>query len=208
MTPDDLRAALESDYETELSRLGSSKSMYAATAGEMEADAVREAMADRAHAAAETFDGWAANTTDTVLADVYGSVAAELHAQVDRIGELGSETGRDRPPEFERYLRTLDSPAERAGGLLGWALVTDETYSQAVGFFVGNADPSAASVFRELRSDLEAERERIEAFVADVCSEDADWNLAREAAAGAIEAAYDHYVETLEDLGVKVKPVC
>jgi hypothetical protein len=204
----ELRAEIGSEYETELSRLGSSKSMYAATDGEMETGAVLSAMADRAAAAGETFDAWTAATTDTVLADVYGSLAGDQHAAAGRIADAGGGAARDRPTALETYLRGLDTPARRAGGLLAWALVTDETLSQAVGFFVGNADPGSADLFRDLRSDVEGGLERIEELLADACEDEGDWERAREAAGGAVEAAYDGYVETLESLGVKVKPVC
>jgi hypothetical protein len=208
MNAAEFRDGIESEYETELSRLGSSKSMYAATEGEMETASVLSAMADRAHAAAETFDTWTAGTTDTVLADVYGSIAADQHAAADRIVDAGGGRARDRPTRLEEYLRGLDAPAERAGGLLAWALVTDRTLSQAVGFFVGNADPASADLFRDLRSAVEDETGRIEDLLGEACEDEAGWESAREAASGAIEAAYEAYVETLESMGVKVKPVC
>lgn len=208
MNAAELREEIESEYETELSRLGSSKSMYAATEGEMEADSVRSAMADRAHAAAETFDVWTAETTDTVLADMYGSVAADQHASADHIVDAGGGTARDRPTRLEEYLRELKSPTDRAGGLLAWALVTDRTLSQAVGFFVGNADPASADLFRDLRSSVEDETGRIEDLLEQACADADDWEEALAAASSAIEAAYQDYVETLDSMGVKVKPVC
>jgi hypothetical protein len=208
MNPTEFRDEIESEYETELSRLGSSKSMYAATGGEMEADAVLSAMADRAHAAAETFDTWTADTTDTVLADAYGSIAADQHAAATRIVDAGGGEARDRPTRLEERLRELGAPVDRAGGLLAWALVTDRTLSQAVGFFVGNADPGSADLFRDLRSAVQDETGRIEELLGEACDDAGDWENAGEAASGAVEAAYEEYVETLESMGLKVKPVC
>jgi len=208
MDGSDLREAIESEHETELSRLGSSKSMYAATEGEMETDAVLSAMCDRAHAAAETFDAWTAETTDAVLADVYGSLAADQHEQAERIADAGGGRAFDRPTALDSYLRELDDPAERAGGLLAWALVTDRTLSQAVGFFVGNADPSSADLFRGLREEVGDACDRTKDLLAEACEEREDWERAKDAASGAIEAAYEEYVERLESMGVKVKPVC
>jgi len=204
----ELRDELESEYETELSRLGSSKSMYAATEGEMDADAVLSAMADRAHAAAETFDAWTAATADTVLADAYGSLAADQHDQAGRIVDAGGGRALGRPTALQEHLQERDDAVERAGGLLAWALVVDRTYSQAVGFFVGNADPSSADLFRDLRKEIEAAGERAEELLAEVCRDAADWERAEETASAAIEAAYEEYVDALESMGVKVKPVC
>jgi len=204
----ELREAIESEYETELSRLGSSKSMYAATEGEMDADAVLSAMADRAHAAAETFDAWAAGTTDAVLADVFRSLAADQHGQAERTCDAGGGAAFDRPTALQEHLRGLDGSVERAGGLLAWGLVADRTLSQAVGFFVGNADPSSADLFRDLREGIARACDRAEAALEEVCETPEDWEDARTVAGEAIEAAYAEYVDTLESMGVKVKPVC
>ena len=204
----ELRDDLESEYETELSRLGSSKAMYAATEGEMDTDAVLSAMADRTHAAAETFDGWAAETTDAVLADAFGSLAADQHGQADRISDADGGIVHDRPTALQKHLRTLSAADERAGGLLAWTLLADRTLSQAVGFFVGNADPSSADLFRGLRTEIESAADRSEELLEAVCDGTDDWDGAREAASEAIETAYAEYVDALESMGVKVKPVC
>jgi hypothetical protein len=208
MNATELRDDLESAYETELSRLGSSKSMYAATEGEMDTDAVLSAMADRSRAAAETFDAWGAGTTDAVLADAFGSLAADQHGQAERILDAGGGTAYDRPTALQEHLRGLHAADERAGGLLAWTLVADRTLSQAVGFFVGNADPSSADLFRNLRTEIEHAGDRTETLLEDVCDGPGDWKRAEAAASEAIEAAYDEYVDTLESMGVKVKPVC
>jgi len=204
----ELRDDIESEYETELSRLGSSKSMYAATEGEMDTDAVLSAMAGRAHAAAETFDAWTAETTDTVLADAFGALAADQHEQTERITDAGGGATFDRPTALQEYLRGLNGPVERAGGLLGWVLVTDRTLSQAIGFFVGNADPASADLFRDVRKEVETTRDRTEDLLENVCEESEDWTRARESASDAIEVAYGEYVDILESMGLKVKPVC
>ncbi|MFB6227911.1 MAG: rubrerythrin family protein [Halobacteriales archaeon] len=208
MDATELRGEIESEYETELSRLGSSKSMYAATEGEMETDAVLSAMADRAHSTAETFDTWTAETTDAVLADVFGSLAADQHAQAERIVDAGGEAAVDSPTALQEHLRDLSNPAERVGGMLAWTLVIDRTLSQAVGFFVGNADPSSADLFRDFRTDIERAGDRGEETLDRVCDDREEWDLAEVAANEAIEAAYAEYVDTLESMGVKVKPVC
>jgi hypothetical protein len=204
----ELRGEIESAHETELSRLGSSKSMYAVTDGEMDTDAVLAAMADRAHAAAETFDVWAAETTDAVLADAFGSLAADQHDQAERIAAAGTGTTVGSPTALQEHLRGLRAGVERVGGLLAWTLVADRTHSQAVGFFVGNADPSSANLFRDLRTELDDAGDRTEELLESVCNGSADRKRAEAAAGEAIETAYDEYVDTLESMGVKVKPVC
>ena len=52
------------DLETQLSRLGSSKWLYALTDGDMTGEAVRAAAAADAVAAAETFESWADDADD------------------------------------------------------------------------------------------------------------------------------------------------
>ena len=208
MDATELRREIESEYETELSRLGSSKSMYAATEGEMETDAVLSAMADRAHTAARTFDTWTAETTDTMLADVFGSLAADQHSQAEQIAEAGGETAVDSPTDLQEHLRELNIRVERLGGMFAWTLVIDRTLAQAVGFFIGNADPSSASLFRDLRTDVERAGDQAEELLGEICDGPGDWKRAETAASEAIEAAYDEYVDTLESMGVKVKPVC
>lgn len=208
MTPTELREAIEDEYETELSRLGSSKAMYALTEGEMEGEAVLDGLAGRAHAAAETFDAWAADGTDAVLVDAFGGVAETQRDHGRALADAGSGDVTETVTPMVSTLRDHSTSPTRAGGLLGWALVTDRTYSQAVGFFVGNADPTGADRMREVREDVEDELERVEALLDTACAEDADWADAEAAASETIEAAYDHYVETLESMGVQVKPVC
>lgn len=205
MDAQDFRDELEAEYETELSRLGSSKAMYAVTGGEMEPAAVHAAMADRALAAAEVFDTWAED--DGPGADVFGAVADEQREHADRIA---SETGHQpaaADSRFDDHVRNLDAPAERAAGLLAWTLIADRTFSQAVAFFVGNAAPGSADLFRELRSAVETRQGDaldLLAAVADADDRDPAWT----AAVGTIEAAYEQYVAALEDMGIKVKPVC
>jgi hypothetical protein len=77
-----------------------------------------------------------------------------------------------------------------------------------VGFFVGDADPRAANDFREFRSEIDAEHERVLDTLDSVCATDDEWAAARDAAEAVIEAAYDDYVETLESMGTKPKNVC
>ncbi len=77
-----------------------------------------------------------------------------------------------------------------------------------VGFFVGQADPQTAQLFRDLGDDLDGQIERGTELLSEVCESEADWDAALEAASGAIQTAYDEYTETLEGMGVNPKPVC
>ncbi len=193
---------LEDEFETELSRLGSSKAMYAVTDGEMDTESVLDAMADRAIAAAETFERWA-DTTDGPMAERYEEVAATLQDQAERMAAHGEEvTPEDRPTPLEDRLRDIETDAERFAGFVAWAEVTDRTLSQAVGFFVGNADTQAANLFRDFRSEIEGVTEKIGEASQDEAAP------MKETAGEAVQTAYRYYVETLEAMGIKVKPVC
>jgi hypothetical protein len=58
-------------------------------------------------------------------------------------------------------------------------------------------------------TDLDAQLERATTLLETECGDDeACWDRALGAAAGAIEAAYGEYTESLESMGVNPKPVC
>jgi len=190
----DLVETVSEEYKTELSRLGSSKSLYAATGGEMEPDAVLAATADMSHHAAEILGAWEGPFADAAERerDHYGAITEKLD---------GHEPG-DRPAALAA-LADADGPAERLGALVGWAMVGERAASQATGFFTGQADPQTASLFRGFGDDYETIREgALEALA------DHDGEAATATASAVVEAAYDEYVERLEAMGVNPKPVC
>jgi len=193
------------ENNTELSRLGSSKSLYADTEGEMDPETVLAVMADAAHHAAETFDGWASDR------DVEGTFAAAAERERDHydaiVGELDAHEPGDRPAAVEALRGLADSTA-RLGALLGWTLVAERKASQATGFFTGQAKPGTASTFRAFDEDHEAARADALAALEAVCDTEDDRASAEAAATAVVQAAYDAYVETLEGLGVNPKPVC
>ncbi len=208
MTPSEFLDAVRDDNETALSRLGSSKSLYAATGGEMDAGPVLEAAADAEHVAAQTFHAWAADEFNDEATVVFETTAAEEDEHADAVlAELDDYQPDDDATGMQAYLRGLDDTVERAGALVGRILATEKSKEQLTGFFVGQADPQTASVFRDLKGDLDDQRERALALLDDVC-EDADWQTAKDAADAAIQAAYDEYTEQLEAMGVNPKPVC
>ncbi|MFA9516184.1 rubrerythrin family protein [Halopenitus sp. H-Gu1] len=212
MSADDVLESVRSNLATELSRLGSSKALYAATEGDLDADRVLRAAANAEHAAAETFDSWAEDEPNETAREIFTAIAEEERAHFDRvreeIDEADSDGYDDELPAIPAHLRSIDGTIERAGALLGRIMVADESKSQYVGYFVGDADPQTAAVFRELREDLEGQRERALDVIEAVCTDEADLEAATEAAATVVQVAYDEHVETLESLGVDPKPVC
>jgi hypothetical protein len=193
--------------QTELSRLGSSKSLYADTEGEMEEDAVLAAVADTFHHAAATFEDWA-DATDGPAAEFFADAADLAGEQYGTVaGELGDHEA-STPSPLAESMQALDTAPERVAGVLGWTLVVENKTSQAVGFFVGQAAPGTASTFRDVRDAVESLADDAADTLADACATDADEDLAHEAAVDTIQAAYDDYFDTLEDLGVNPKPVC
>ena len=208
MDADTLLSTLREDHETALSRLGSSKSLYALTGGEMAADAVRAAAAAEADVAAHTFEAWSADEASGDAAALFGAVAED--ARDAREAVAPDDFDPDGTHAFAEYdvLADLSSTPARVGGLLARCLLADTRAGQFVGFFVGDADPQGANEFRSYRDDLAERREDALDLLDDVCESDDDWDAAREAADAVVEAAYDDYVETLEGMGVKPKNVC
>ena len=201
MNADDLIDAVRDDQQTELSRLGSSKTLYADTRGEMEPDAIHAAAAAREAAAADTFEAWA-DDADAVAAELFVDAASEAS---DRLGDTEPA---DRAFHMHEALADLETTVGRLGGLVGWTLVDKKVKEQLTGFFTGQADPQTASTYRSAGSEVEALREDAAESLEETCEGDEEWDAAEGAAIDVIAAAYDDYVETLEELGVNPKDVC
>ncbi|WP_224333329.1 transcription antitermination protein [Haloprofundus halobius] len=197
---------LRDDHETALSRLGSSKALYALTGGEMDAPAVRAAASDEAETAARLFEEWAETEDDGDAAGLFSVVA---DAEADHRAAIESD---EADPDTDRAMyETLDGferTEERVAGLLARSLVVSRLAGQMVGFFVGSADTSSADAFRSIRDDYDDQLDRAAELLDSVCDDDAAWERAQAAADAVVEAAYDQYVETLESMGVKPKNVC
>jgi hypothetical protein len=193
MDADDLLASIRDVERTPLSRLGSSKALYAITAGEMDDDAVRAAIADVAHHAGDVFAGWDGETA---------AAAADLAGNVRDTATADHEPD-ERSPTAEA-LAALEGQTWQLGGLLAWTLIAGKYLEQVTGYFTGQADPRTASTFRDLGGDVEELREDVLAAL----SAHDDWEAAEAAARSVIEAAYDAYVAELEAQGVNPKPVC
>lgn len=201
---DDLR----DEHETELSRLGSSKAVYALTGGEMEGEAVRAGTARELSAVAPVLEEWAEaadGDTETLYSDVAAFVA-DTATTVD--GEAATPEGADVTHITADALSALDDEPARLAGVAAALLVLGKLSEQLVGYFVGDADRAGAQEFREIRDQLQASRDDAAAHLETTCTDDADWTAARDAAAGVVDGAYDWYVETLEAMGVEPKNVC
>jgi len=200
--------AARAENETELSRLGSSKSLFADTGGEMNAEDVLIAAATAEHYAAETYGLWADAESGDV-AEAFAETEREERSHYETVvGELdGHEPGAI--PAIQAYLRELDDTAARLGGFVGRTIAAEKSKTQITGFFVGDADPQTAGLFREMGGDLDAQLSRAAALLDAECGDDEErWDRAREAADGAIQTAYDEYTDALESMGVNPKPVC
>lgn len=195
--------------QTELSRLGSSRGLYADTAGEIETDPVLRAAATAEHAAWETFSTWADDESDPELATTFASVAEDERDHYGTVLEfLDEEYDPDAVPALHRYLRGIADTPERLGGFVGRVLASRRSKDQVVGFFVGNADPTTAERFRSFGADLDDQLAAVEDHYDRICDDEASRTRAEESALGAIDAAYEEYVDSLESLGVNPKPVC
>lgn len=209
MNADEFVETVRDRNETELSRLGSSKSLYADTAGEMEPEAVMRAAANAERAAAETFAAWA-DGADGDAREVFRVTADEEESHYEQVvAALDEEPDApDSVPAIQSYLRGLEDTTERLGALVGRTLAAEKSKEQTTGFFVGQAKPQLASRFRDLSGDLDDQLTRATELLEQRCGTDEEWERALDAASTAIGAAYDEYTERLESMGVNPKPVC
>jgi len=209
MNAEQLLERIRSDNDTALSRLGSSKALYADTDGEMDDETVLSAAADAEHHAAVTYERWAESESDDAVADSFAETAAEEREHYERVaGELDDHEPGEDVPAIQQYLRDLDGTVERLGGFVGRTIAAEKSKDQFTGYFVGEADPQTAQLFRDVGGDLDPQLERAGELLESVCEDDEDWDRAAEAATGAIQAAYDAYTASLESMGVNPKPVC
>ena len=209
MDPSQFVDNVREDNRTALSRLGSSKSLYADTAGEMESAPVLRAAADSEFHARETFAEWADGEDNDAAEEAFATTADEEGDHYGQVtGQLDGDHEPDETPAIHEYLRGIDGTAGRAGAFVGRTIAAEKSKEQLVGFFVGQADTSGAELFRDLGDDVDAQLERGRELLGEVCETDDEWARAGEAAGDAIQTAYDEYTEQLESMGVNPKPVC
>lgn len=201
---DDLRDA----HGTELSRLSSSKAVYALTDGEMTGDAVRTGTARELHELASVLESWG-DAADGDAADLFADAAgftAESAGTFD--DEAAVPEGESATHVTAEALAACETDVERLAGAAAALLVLEEVAGQLVGFFVGDADRKSADEFREFRAALGDYRDEAAELLAAHCEAEADWEAAHETGAGVVDGAYDWYVGTLEAMGVEPKNVC
>ncbi|WP_435348204.1 rubrerythrin family protein [Haloarchaeobius sp. HRN-SO-5] len=198
--------AVRDENQTELSRLGSSKSLYALTGGEMDENDVYAVVQTLAGELAATFESWSGDA-DGALAT---ALSAAVETERERAADAAEETDADTDAEGGLYdaLDGLKSPVERAAGLVAATLVGKKVQEQLVGFFVGQADPTTASTFRDYGGVLEDRREAALDALESVVDGDDDWETAVETAERVVGGAYEVYTDRLEAMGVNPKPVC
>ncbi len=194
--------------QTPLSRLGSSKSLYAATDGDIDTEPVLEATADAEYAAWQTFGEWAEDESNDRAREAFETTADEERRHYETVSEQLEAYDPQDVPALHEYLRGLEATVPRAGAFAGRILASKRSKEQVVGYFVGNADPQSAQLFRDFGDDLDDQLERVTDLLEAVCDGEDDWDRAEEAATEAIEAAYGEYVENLEAMGANPKPVC
>lgn len=202
--------AVREANQTPLSRLGSSKYLYAETGGEIETEPVLVAAAKAERAAWQTFEGWAEDEANEAVSEFFETVAEEERIHFERVTEqVGTPVeDPDAIPALHEYLRKQTETVDRLGAFVGRVLASKRSKDQVVGYFVGNADPQTAELFREFRDDVDGQLERATALLEALECDESELDRAREAASDAIGAAYREYVERLESMGVNPKPVC
>lgn len=208
MEGSDVIDTIEEEFETELSRLGSSKALYAISRGEMDTDVVLGVLSARAVETASILEEWSTDEEAGEASELFDSIAQEIRAYAGELEAMASNGDDAGSTAFHDYLTAVDSTPGRLGAFVGWLFVSDQSYLQGVGFFVGSQQGDAADLLRDARSDIEAFEERTVAVIDGVCTSDDAYNEVVEAASGLVEAAYDEYVESLESMGIDVKPIC
>jgi hypothetical protein len=201
---DDLRDA----HGTELSRLSSSKAVYALTDGEMTGDAVRTGTARELHELAPILEDWG-DAADGDVANLFADAADFAAESADTFDdEAAVPEGESATHVTAESLAACETDVERLAGAAAALLVLEEVAGQLVGFFVGDADRKSADEFREFRAALGDYRDEAAQLLAAHCEDEADWEAAHEVGAGVVDGAYDWYVGTLEAMGVEPKNVC
>jgi hypothetical protein len=202
---------VETARSTKLDRLASDRRLLALTGTDLSANQVMATSLHGERVARETFEDWARTETNPDASTVFEEIAQTEAEHVTRVAALGPATNQTdtEPNALHTFLRTVTDTIPRVGaGLVGRPLVASGTTLQFVSFFVNEADTQRANLFRDLRTETDAQLERGKELLSTVCTDKSDWDAARSAAESAIDIAYDEYTEELTALGVDPKPVC
>lgn len=206
MDASELLDRVRTDCGTELDRLGSEKSLLAATEAQLESGPVLRTVATALARSRDAISAWA-DDAEGEAADALAAAAGTLEEAYETVAaELDGDIATDAEPPFLSF--DIEGDIERVGaGTVGVGLVLDGLCLQAVSFFVNEADTARADLFRGLRNDLEGLRETGADALEDLCRGD-DWERAVAGATGVIEAAYDDYARRLDAMGFDPKPIC
>ncbi|MFB6207231.1 MAG: hypothetical protein ABEJ05_11970 [Haloglomus sp.] len=209
MNGQELVENVRSERATELDRLGSEKSVVAATGAQLEQEPVLSAAARTLDDAADALVAWADETDHEEARAAFADAADTLAGHRDALLDLDDGASvRGEPPFDVDQLWTVETTAERvAVGLVAYPLVADRFLLQVINFLVNEGSRGEADTVREARDDLQAMPDEAADLLDAVCDED-DWVPAGAAANDAIAAAYAEYAERLEEMGVDPKPVC
>ncbi len=211
MDGETLVATVRDAKATELDRLGSEKALVAETGADLSTPAVLRAAAAAEARAAETFERWADDEPVEAAREAFADVAARERDHRDRVlAELDDAGELDAAPDaLHEHLQGVEATAARVGaGLVGRPLAGERTLLQVVNFFVNEADPDRAALFRELRADTDELVGEGAALLDGVCADEEDYATAREAAAATVDVAYRSYADRLAAMGLDPKPVC
>lgn len=205
-----LRETVEREKQSELDRLGSSKYLIALTDADLSESTILDAVAESEYLARETFEALASTEADDHAREAFEAVAEQEAEHYDRVCErLGARPEPEHAGAVHGYLREREDVISRvAGALVGRPLVSVRAHTQVVGFYVNEADETGANLFRDLKSDTEAELERGLAVLDAICETDADWERAQATAEYVVQLAYDEYADSLTEMGVNPKSTC
>lgn len=202
--------SVESSMDTALDRLASSKSLIVLTDASLKRDRVLTVVAARERAAIDLFESWSDTDQAQVLVETIHEAAARHQDNLEAILELldAPEPPAPTTEPMHTSMAAREQPIHRAAAMLGRALVEECVAKQVVGFFINEADPAATDLFREIRESHERSKEDALDLLEDLCDSEEQWEEALTTTTETVQTAYDHYVETLEGMGVNPKPVC
>lgn len=209
MKPEEFLDHVTDENQTALSRLGSSKALYADTGGDLDSTTILTAVADTEYHAATTYQRWADSETHDDASTLWTETAQTESTHYDRvIAELDTDHTPSDPPPIHDHLRSLDASIDRVGAFIGRTIAATRSKEQITGYFVGQGDHDLANLFREFGDDLDHQLDAGQTLLDTLCHDETAWSTAATAATTTIQTAYDDYVDSLETMGVNPKPVC
>ena len=195
----DVTAGVREARATELERLGSDRGLLALTDADLSGETIRARLAASALAVAAVLESW--REEDGPAGDAFAETAARNRDHAETIAP--GATAAEADPVAEALSSHPETAARIGAGLVGYPLVADGRYLQAVSFFVNEADEASADEFRTVRTETS---EALDTAAALLDEDDAD--AAEAAAIAVVDEAYEAYVESLDAMGLDPKTVC